>query len=103
MQQEKGDGPAFLVIVVLGFLVTGLAAWLELAYAPPVWIHLAVWPAVTIGGSVYGLRLAKAWMLHMQYRHRPQDFTATTAESADPAAIAEDAHTPSNASHKAEL
>lgn len=73
-KHEKGDGPAFFVIIVVGFLATGLAAWLELAYSPPTWVHLVVWPPVIIGLSLYFLRVCKAALIAVQFRHREDDF-----------------------------
>ena len=64
---DPGDGPAFLVITLMGFLVTGLAVWVELAYAPSLWWH-SVWLPFTLLGSVYLLRVSKSLLLHYQYR-----------------------------------
>ena len=68
--QDSGDGPAFFVITLLGALITGLAAWVELAFSPPLWVHIALWlPLVTLG-TVYLLRISKALLIAWQYRHR---------------------------------
>ena len=45
---DSGDGPAVFVILILGGLVTGGALWLESAHAPPIWLHMAVWPPVIV-------------------------------------------------------
>lgn len=66
---EKGDGPAFFVIVVVGFFVTFLAAWVELAYQPPYWLHLALWAPLTLALSLVLLRFFKALMIALQWRH----------------------------------
>ena len=39
--QDAGDGPAVFVILFLGLIVVGLAAIVEIKFAPPVWVHLA--------------------------------------------------------------
>jgi len=36
---DSGDGPAVFVILVTGFVVTGLALVAEILYAPPYWLH----------------------------------------------------------------
>ena len=33
-RHDSGDGPAVFVILILGFVVVGLALWLELRYEP---------------------------------------------------------------------
>jgi len=64
-----GDGPAAFLILIVGALVTGLAIWLELAADPPWWLHVLLWPPLTLAGVVWGLRVAKAALLHSEY-HR---------------------------------
>lgn len=65
-----GDGPAAFLTLILGTLVTIGAVWLELAAAPPFWVHLLIWPPVTIAGVVVSLRVAKGWLLALEYRNR---------------------------------
>jgi uncharacterized protein (DUF983 family) len=65
---DSGDGPAVFVIFILGPIVTGLAFWLEVAFEPPMWVHMAIWTPVVIGGSVWLLRPLKAFLIALQYR-----------------------------------
>ena len=67
--QDAGDGPAVFVILILGAIVVGLAILVEIAFAPPLWVHLALWTPVIIGGAILLLRVMKAWLIAMQYRH----------------------------------
>ena len=46
---DTGDGPVVPVMLVVGGLITGLALWLEVAYAPALWVHVVVWVPFTIG------------------------------------------------------
>jgi uncharacterized protein (DUF983 family) len=68
-EHEKGDGPAFFAIVVVGFVTTALAAWVEMAYAPPYWLHALLWPPVILVLSLWMLRFFKALIIAVQYRH----------------------------------
>src|SRR5262245_51044181 len=68
-EHEKGDGPAFFVIIVVGFIVTALAAAVELAYQPPYWLHALLWPPLIIVLSLWLLRFFKAAIIGAQYRH----------------------------------
>ena len=67
-----GDGPAALLILIVGALVTGGAIALELAAEPPYWVHL-IWVPVAAALTVGGLRLGKAWLLGQEYRHRARE------------------------------
>ena len=42
-QQNSSDGPAFFIIMIVGFVVVGLALVVEMSFAPPAWLHMALW------------------------------------------------------------
>lgn len=68
-----GDGPAAFLILIVGGLVTGLALWLELAVEPPFWVHLLLWPLVTLALVVGTLRVGKGWLLALEYRNAARE------------------------------
>jgi uncharacterized protein (DUF983 family) len=68
--QDAGDGPAVLVILVLGPIVVALAAWVELKFAPPMWAHMALWTPLIPGGAIAIRWSLKAALIALQYRHR---------------------------------
>jgi uncharacterized protein (DUF983 family) len=65
---DSGDGPAVFVIFIIGPIVTGLAFWFEIAFEPPMWVHLIIWTPVVLGGSVWLLRPLKAFLVALQFR-----------------------------------
>lgn len=67
---DSGDGPAVFGIFILGFVVVGLAVWLEMAAAPPLWVHAVLWTPVTIAGAIGVLRPLKGMTIAAQYRFR---------------------------------
>jgi uncharacterized protein (DUF983 family) len=67
--QDAGDGPAVFVILLLGAIVVGLAAFVEITFAPPLWVHAVLWLPVTLGGAILLLRPLKAGLIALQYRH----------------------------------
>jgi uncharacterized protein (DUF983 family) len=67
--QDAGDGPAVFVIFLLGGIVVGLAALVEINFSPPIWVHLLLWTPLILGGAILMLRPLKAWLIAMQYRH----------------------------------
>src|SRR5579862_1665092 len=68
--QDAGDGPAVFVILILGAIVVALAILVEITFEPPMWVHLVLWTPFIIGGAILLLRLLKAWLIAMQFRHR---------------------------------
>jgi uncharacterized protein (DUF983 family) len=67
-----GDGPAAFLILIVGAIVTAGAITLELAAEPPFWVHL-MWIPVAALLTLGGLRVAKAWLLVQEYRHRARE------------------------------
>ena len=65
-----GDGPAAFLVLIVGGLVTGLAIAVELAAEPPFWVHILLWLPLTVLLVVGLLRLAKAVLLALEYRHQ---------------------------------
>jgi uncharacterized protein (DUF983 family) len=68
--EDAGDGPAAFVILILGAVVVFAAVVVEMKFAPPVWVHIVLWPLAVLGGTIVLQRILKAWLIGMQYRHR---------------------------------
>jgi uncharacterized protein (DUF983 family) len=68
--QDAGDGPAVFAILLLGMLIVGLAAFVEIGFSPPIWVHLLLWAPLILVGAVAMLRPLKAGLIALQYRHR---------------------------------
>ena len=67
---DAGDGPAVFVILIVGAIVAGGALFVEFTYHPPYWVHAAIWlPLIAVLTFVL-LRLTKALLLVLQYRHK---------------------------------
>nr|WP_310525463.1 DUF983 domain-containing protein [Polymorphobacter sp.] len=64
-----GDGAASFLILIVGAIVTGLAMWLELTRSPPWYVHVALWLPLTLGLTLALMRVAKAILLALEYRH----------------------------------
>ena len=71
--QDSGDGPAVFVIFILGFVIVGLAIFVEVVFTPPYWVHVVLWPPVVMGLSLALLRPLKAVLIASQYRHKILD------------------------------
>jgi uncharacterized protein (DUF983 family) len=71
--EDVGDGPAAFVILILGALIVFAAALVELKTAPPLWVHLVLWPPIALAGTILLQRSLKAWLIAIQYRHHLLD------------------------------
>nr|WP_229426478.1 DUF983 domain-containing protein [Microvirga alba] len=70
---DSGDGPAFFVMSIVGFVVVGLALWVEFTFEPPIWLHLVMWFSLT-GILCLGLvRPLKGVMVALQYHHKAEE------------------------------
>ena len=65
--EDAGDGPAVFLIFILGALAVGIAAWLEIEFESPVWVHLVILTPLIVGGAIGLLRPMKAGMIALQY------------------------------------
>lgn len=65
---DTGDGPAALIILVLGAIVVAMAFWVEFHLEPPLWVHAVLWPVVTVPLALLMMRPAKAAFVAIQYR-----------------------------------
>lgn len=73
--QDSGDGPVFFAITFVGFLSVGLSGYIELAYEPAWWVHVVTFVPVTCLMVLASMRFFKAWLIALQYRHKPETFT----------------------------
>lgn len=64
---DAGDGPAVFVILLIGFLVVGLALWAEVSFALPLWLHLVLWIPLSLGLCLLLLRALKGVLINLQY------------------------------------
>ncbi|MBB2970034.1 DUF983 domain-containing protein [Mesorhizobium sp. RMAD-H1] len=67
---DSGDGPAAFVILIIGFIVVGLALWMEVTLNPPLWVHFLLWIPLTIILSLVLLRWIKGILITLQYRNK---------------------------------
>lgn len=89
--QRADDFPAYLVIVVVGHVVVPALLAVEMAYAPPVWLQLAIWLPVTLLSALALLQPTKGAIVGLQWqsgmhgfaesrlRARPQGLAASAA------------------------
>ncbi len=70
---DPADGPAFFVMTAIGMIVIAVFTWVEVAYHPPMWVHMVtVFPALIIG-CLGTLRPVKAWLVASQFFHKAEE------------------------------
>lgn len=67
---NTGDGAAVFVMQIAGGTVVFGALFTELAYHPPMWLHLILWPPLVIVLALGLMRPAKGVMVALQMRNR---------------------------------
>ncbi|SDT91954.1 DUF983 domain-containing protein [Stappia sp. ES.058] len=70
---DSGDGPAVFIIMIVGFIVVGLALVVEVAFMPPIWLHMLLWLPLTLILGLGMLRPLKGLMIAQQYRHSAEE------------------------------
>jgi uncharacterized protein (DUF983 family) len=70
---DAGDGPAVFIILIVGFIVVGLALGVEVTYRPPYWVHAVLWLPLGIILPLLLLRPAKGILLCQQYSQQARE------------------------------
>jgi uncharacterized protein (DUF983 family) len=70
---DSGDGPAVFVILIGGFVVAFAALFTEIAYRPPIWLHLVLWLPLTLIVCLGLLRPFKGVMLAAQFMNKASE------------------------------
>ena len=73
--QDSGDGPVFFALVIVGFLSVGISGYIELKYEPEWWVHIVTFVPITCALVLLTMRFFKAWLIALQFRHRPDTFS----------------------------
>jgi uncharacterized protein (DUF983 family) len=70
---DSGDGPAVFIILIVGFLVGFSALATEIAFHPPVWLHMILWLPLTAILSLVLLRPFKGVMIALQFHNKASE------------------------------
>jgi len=68
-----GDGPVVFLTLGIGTIVTILALVVELAFEPGLWVHVLLWLPLTLIMTVLSLRIAKGWLLALEFRNKARE------------------------------
>ena len=71
-EMRTDDIAPYFTILIVGHIIAPFLLFLESNYAPPVWVHLSIWPALILALTLLGLprvkgaALAVMWHLGMK-------------------------------------
>jgi uncharacterized protein (DUF983 family) len=67
---DSANGTDSLVILLVSFIVMGLALYTEVNFDPPLWLHFLIWIPLVIILTLVVLRAAKGILIAMHYQNR---------------------------------
>jgi uncharacterized protein (DUF983 family) len=67
---DAADGPAQFVILIVGFIIAGAALLVEIAFSPPIWVHVVLWTPLVLILCLGALRPLKGVLIALQYYHK---------------------------------
>ncbi len=68
------DMPAWLTIIVVGHILVPLLVAIEVNFSPPIWVHWAIWPALTVLLTLWFLPRLKGSIVALQWAWRMHGF-----------------------------
>jgi len=74
LNQRADDAPPYVTIFVVGHLIVASVLAVDLVYAWPMWLNVAVWFPVTIALSLAFLPSAKGAIVGLQWALRMHGF-----------------------------
>jgi len=61
------DAPPYFTILIVGHVIIALVLAVEVAFVPPMWLHVALWIPLTIASSLALLRPIKGAIVGLQW------------------------------------
>jgi uncharacterized protein (DUF983 family) len=60
-------------MLIMAAPVTALGIWIEMAYDPPLWVHLITTLPFLLVTCILPLRFFKGWLVASQYYHKAEE------------------------------
>ncbi len=75
------DAPPYVVITIVGHIIVGGMLFVEKAYRPELWVHVALWIPLTIAMSLAMLPNIKGALIGFQWALRMHGFDPNSPEA----------------------
>lgn len=72
-QFNVGDGASAFGTLLVGAVVVIGAVWMQIVWAPSMWVQIAVWFPIATLLTVWFIRQAKAKLLRNEYHHKAHE------------------------------
>lgn len=69
---DSADGPAVFATLIIGFIVVGLALWVEVSINPPLWVHFVIGIPLVFLLCLPSLRLIKGVLIALQFVNKAE-------------------------------
>lgn len=70
---DSADGPAFFVMSIIGFVIVGLALYVEVVHSPSLFVHFLLWVPLTAVLTLPALRYSKGLLIGLQYKNKAEE------------------------------
>jgi uncharacterized protein (DUF983 family) len=70
---DTGDGPAIFVMTIAGFIIVGLAWYIEVVYQPAYWVHALIFLPFSALVTIGLLRPTKGLLIALQYFNKAEE------------------------------
>ncbi len=77
--QRADDAPAYFVIVIVGHVIVPLTLAVEVAFAPPYWVHAVLWLPMVIALTLGLLQPVKGTIVAAQWANSMHGFDPRAA------------------------
>ena len=67
-QIRADDAPPYFTMIVVGHIVVSLILVVEMNIRPPLWVHMTIWPALTLTLTLGLLPLIKGALVGLMWR-----------------------------------
>ncbi len=71
---QADDAPPYFTILIVGHVVVPIMLAIEVEYAPPIWLHVMIWPTLALGLSLFLLPRIKGAVVGLQWAARMHGF-----------------------------
>ena len=71
--EDAGDGPAVMVIFIVGIFIVPAALAFHMLLGPPMFVTFLIWGAVIIGASLWLLRLMRGVMFNIAWQRKARE------------------------------
>jgi uncharacterized protein (DUF983 family) len=79
------DAPPYFTILILGHVIVAAILPVERAFAPPLWVHAALWLPLTLGLALFMLPRIKGAIVGLQWAFYMHGFETAGAHAGAPA------------------